>query len=236
MRLEGEIGKFDIETTRRAEENDLARRLMTVPGNGPLIAPAIATLAPSAKFRKARDFATSLGLEPRQPSTGGKQRLAATTKMGDRSLRRLLSISANSVSISRHVHAAARPCTWLGGMLTRRPPMLVRVGLASKRTRIVWALMAQGRVYRSPAVAAQAVSSRENVGAEEGEEKFGATVVRRDRANQCATTCLRARGVDLKPDLRTPYGAAASVRPQFESGHMSAPDDAPRQLQNPSCV
>ena len=153
--LETEIGKLDAEITRRAKENDVARRLMTVPGIGPLIATAIAVLAPPPEtFRKARDFAAWLGLTPRQHSTGGKQRLGATTKMGERSLRRLLIIGANSVIIKRHVHAAARPGTWLRELLNRKPPMLVRVALANKMARIVWALMARGGVYQSPAAAA----------------------------------------------------------------------------------
>ena len=153
--LEAEIGKLDVEIEARARKNEVARRLMTVPGIGPLIATAIAVLAPPPKtFRKARDFAAWLGLTPRQHSTDGKQRLGATTRMGERSLRRLLIIGANSVIIKRHVHALARPGTWLGGMLTRKPPMLVRVALANKMARIVWALMAQGGVYQAPATAA----------------------------------------------------------------------------------
>lgn len=133
----------------------MARRLTTVLGIGPLIATAIAVLAPRPEtFRKARDFAAWLGLTPRQHSTGGKQRLGATTRMGERSLRRLLIIGANSVIIKRHVHAAARPGTWLGGMLTRKPPMLVRVALANKMARIVWPLMAPGGAYKAPATAA----------------------------------------------------------------------------------
>ena len=153
--LEAEIGKLDAEISRRAKDNEVARRLMTIPGIGPLIATAIATLAPLPElFRKGRDFAAWLGLTPRQHSTGGKQRLGATTKMGERSLRRLMLIGANSVVIKRHVHASARPGTWLGGMLTRKPPMLVRVALANKMARIVWALMAHGDVYKAPAAAA----------------------------------------------------------------------------------
>lgn len=153
--LEAQIGRLDAEISRCAKENEVARRLMTVPGIGPLIATAIATLAPPPEtFRKARDFAAWLGLVPRQHSTGGKQRLGATTKMGERSLRRLLIIGANSVIIKRHVHAAARPGTRLGGMLTCKPPMLVRVALANKMARIVWALMAKGGVYQSPFAAA----------------------------------------------------------------------------------
>ncbi len=102
--LEADIRKLDAEIARRAKENDVARRLMTVPGIGPLIATAIAVLAPPPEtFRKARDFAAWLGLVPRQHSTGGKQRLGATTRMGERSLRRLLIIGANSVVIKRNV-------------------------------------------------------------------------------------------------------------------------------------
>ena len=152
--LEAEIGRLDAEIARRAKENEVAQRLMTVPGIGPLIATAIAVLAPPPEmFRKARDFAAWLGLTPRQHSTGGKQRLGATTKMGERSLRRLLIIGANSVIIKRHVYATSRPGTWLGRMLATKPPMLARVALANKMARIVWALMARGGVYQAPTAA-----------------------------------------------------------------------------------
>ena len=74
--------------------------------------------------------------------------------MGERSLRRLLIIGANSVIIKRHTHPMAESGTWLGGMLLRKPPMLVRVALANKMARIVWALMVKGEVYGAPAAAA----------------------------------------------------------------------------------
>ena len=154
-RLEGEICRLEAEITRRAKDDEVARRLMTIPGVGPLIATAFAVLAPPPEtFRRGRDFAAWLGLTPRQHSTGGKQRLGATTRMGERSLRRLLILGANSVIIKRHVHAAARPGTWLARMLTRKPPLLVRVALANKMARIVWALMKKDEDYRAPAVAA----------------------------------------------------------------------------------
>lgn len=74
----------DAEIARRASENEVARQVRTVPGICPLIATAIAVLAPPPDtFRKVRDVAAWLGLTPRQHSTGGK----------------------------RHVHAAARPDT-----------------------------------------------------------------------------------------------------------------------------
>ena len=74
--------------------------------------------------------------------------------MGERSLRRLLIIGASIVIIKRHIRAAAPPGTWLDGMLTRKPPMLMREALANKMARIVWALMTKDGVYQSPATAA----------------------------------------------------------------------------------
>jgi transposase len=73
-----QIGKLDAEIRQRAKDNEVARRLMTIPGIGPLIATAMAVLAPPPEtFRRGRDFAAWLGLVPRQHSTGGKQRLSA---------------------------------------------------------------------------------------------------------------------------------------------------------------
>lgn len=82
IRLDDQILKLDAEIRRRAKENEVARRLMTIPGIGPLIAAALVALAPPAEtFRKGRDFTAWLGLVPRQHSTGSKQRLGAATKM-----------------------------------------------------------------------------------------------------------------------------------------------------------
>jgi transposase len=153
--LDERIVGLDAEIARRAREDEVARRLMTIPGIGPLIATALATLSPPPEhFRRGRDFAAWLGLTPRQHSTGGKQRLGATTRMGERSLRRLLILGANSVVIKRRTNPMAQQGTWLGGLLARKPGMLVRVALANKMARIVWALMARGGVYRAPVAAA----------------------------------------------------------------------------------
>ncbi len=44
--------------------------------------------------------------------------------------------------------------SWLSRMLVRKPPMLVTVALANKTTRIAWALLTRGGIYRAPAVTA----------------------------------------------------------------------------------
>jgi transposase len=81
-RLQDEITALDREITVRAKSDDVARRLMTIPGIGPLIATAIEALAPpSETFRSGRDFAAWIGLTPVQRSTGGKERLGRTSRM-----------------------------------------------------------------------------------------------------------------------------------------------------------
>ncbi len=106
--LNGKIADLDKEIARRAREDEVSRRLMTVPGIGPISATAIAALAPPAEtFAKGRDFAAWLGLTPLQRSTDGKQKLGVTSKMGERTLRRLLIIGSSAV-VSRQANRARR--------------------------------------------------------------------------------------------------------------------------------
>ena len=152
--LQIEISELDGEIAARAKADGVARPLMTVPGIGPLIATAIAALAPPAEtFRSGRDFAAWIGLTPVQRSTGGKARLGRTSRMGERTLRRLLIIAASGVV--RWAKRKGVPVgSWLGRMLARKPPMLVIVALANKNARVAWALLAKGGIYRAPAVTA----------------------------------------------------------------------------------
>ncbi|MDQ0475012.1 IS110 family transposase [Labrys wisconsinensis] len=152
--LQEQTAALDAEIAARAKTDDVARRLMTVPGIGPLIATAIEALAPPVEtFRSGRDFAAWVGLTPVQRSTGGKERLGRTSRMGERTLRRLLIIASSAVV--RWAKRKGVPVgSWLGRMLARKPPMLVIVALANKNARIAWALLTKGGIYRTPAVSA----------------------------------------------------------------------------------
>ena len=152
--LDRQIAELDKEISRRAREDAVARRLMTIPGIAAITATAIAALAPPLEtFRRGRDFAAWLGLTPLQKSTGGKQRLGKMSKMGERTIRRLLIIGASAV-----VRQASRPGAperpWLAGMLARKPRMLVTVAQANKTARIVWAVLTKEEDYRAPVVKA----------------------------------------------------------------------------------
>jgi transposase len=153
--LDARIADLDKEIARRAREDEVARRLMTIPGIGPIAATAIVALAPPVEtFTKGRDFAAWLGLAPLQHSTGGRQKLGRISKMGERTIRRLLIIGGSSIVRQAAVRGAPAG-SWLERMLARKPRMLVSVALANKMARTAWALMTRNEDYRAPeAVAA----------------------------------------------------------------------------------
>ena len=77
-----------------------ARRLMGMPGIGPITASAIvATIGDAHQFRTGRDLAAWLGLTPLNKSSGGKERLGKITKKGDRYIRKLLVVGMTSRAV-----------------------------------------------------------------------------------------------------------------------------------------
>lgn len=151
--LRDKITALEARIRSRAKQDETVARLMTVPGVGPVVAAAVEAFAPPMEaFAKGRDFAAWTGLTQRQHSTGGKQVLGRTSKMGQKDIRRLLISGAMSV-----IFWAIRKGTddpWLAQMLQRKPRMLVAVALANKMARILWALLSKGGVYRAPATVA----------------------------------------------------------------------------------
>ncbi len=68
-----------------AKGMDSCRRLIAIPGIGPLTATAtIAAIGNGAAFKKGREFAAWLGVVPGEQSTGGKQKLTGTSKRGNK--------------------------------------------------------------------------------------------------------------------------------------------------------
>src|SRR4029077_17211692 len=131
------VAVLDREVARRAKADAQAKRLMTIPGIGPITETALVETAPAAQpFKRGRDFAAWLGLTPLQRSSGGKQKLGETSRMGERTLRRLLIIGA-SAAVRWATRKGSTADPWLAGMLARKPPMLVIVALANKTARIV---------------------------------------------------------------------------------------------------
>jgi transposase len=145
--LNDEIAASDRAIMGLAKTNETARRLMSVPGIGPITASAIAaSVQDVGAFSGPREFAAFLGLTPRQNSSGGKERLGRVSKMGNRYLRKLLVVGAHAVLFHRRSHQDGLR-TWAAKLMETKPFKLVAVAIANKLARIAFALMRDGSIY-----------------------------------------------------------------------------------------
>ncbi len=147
-RLDEAIARLDRTIAKMAQRNETARRLMSIPGFGPITATALAaTIHDTSSFAGPREFAAFLGLTPKQNSSGGKQRLGRISKMGNRDLRELLVVGAHAVLYHRKPHTDALR-TWAQNLIEKRSFKLVAVALANKMARIVFATLKAETSYR----------------------------------------------------------------------------------------
>jgi transposase len=97
--LDRQVDELDAAVKQAAEEHAQARLLMTQPGVGPVTSLAfVLTIGEASRFRHSNQVASYLGLIPREHSSGGRQRLGAITKQGNRFMRQLLVEAAQSVT------------------------------------------------------------------------------------------------------------------------------------------
>jgi transposase len=74
--LDEAIARLDRSIAKLAQRDETARRLMSIPGFGPITASAMAaTIQDTSNFAGPREFAAYLGLTPKQNSSGGKPKL-----------------------------------------------------------------------------------------------------------------------------------------------------------------
>lgn len=97
--LDVQIEPLDRAVQQAAEENAQARLLLSQPGVGSVTALAfVLTLGDVSRFPRGKQVASYLGLIPREYSSGGRQRLGAISKQGNRLLRMLL-VEAAQVAV-----------------------------------------------------------------------------------------------------------------------------------------
>ena len=133
--------------TTLAQEDPAHRRLQTIPGVGPVLAPTLlAKLGSARQFGSGRDCAAWAGLVPKQHGTGGKTQLGGISKNGDRLLRTLLIHGARTVIrwADKHDHAQSR---WIKQLVARAGKNKAVVALANKMMRMIWAVLSQGVTF-----------------------------------------------------------------------------------------
>jgi transposase len=147
--LEAHLATYTRELERHSAASEACQRLQGIPGYGPILASAFhGAVGDGAAYRRGRDVAASIGLVPRQHSSGGKARLLGISKRGDRYLRSLLVHGARAV-VSRAASKRDRLSVWINRLRERRGFNRTVVALANKLARIGWAVLARNTAYQA---------------------------------------------------------------------------------------
>lgn len=157
--LDTKIRQLDVQIAQLHRANAASRLLETIPGVGLLTATAVvAGFGNCAQFPRARQFASCLGITPREHSSGGKQTLLGISKRGNGYIRRLLVHGARAVLIAR-MHKPAYADDWAVKLAIRRGHNIAAVALAAKNARRIWAMLHSGELFRADYTAAQPASA-----------------------------------------------------------------------------
>jgi transposase len=152
--LDHRVTELDREINMIAQSDPVAKRLQQLRGVGPMVATAlVATVGNAEQFANGRQMAASLGLTPKQHSSGGKDRLLGISKRGDAHLRSLLIHGARSV-IRTAKTREDRLSHWVTSLAERRHPNVAAAALANKTARIAWAMLRRGTDYEPDYIAA----------------------------------------------------------------------------------
>jgi len=137
--LDEAIARLDRSLAKLAQKDETARRLMSIPGFGPITASAMAaTIQDTSSFAGPREFAAYLGLTPKQNSSGGKPKLGRIS---------MLVVGAHAVLFHRKPHTDPLRM-WAKRLIEKKPFKLVAVALANKMARIAFAILRGTTVYR----------------------------------------------------------------------------------------
>src|ERR1700684_4217914 len=129
--LHGQIEETDKLIARICGELEQCRRLVAIPGIGPITATAtVAAIGNGAAFKKGRGFSAWLGVVPGEHSTGGKQKLTGTSRRGNKYLRKLFVQGAHTVLLQKTKQVTALSA-WLAQLTTRKRIQVAAVAMAN---------------------------------------------------------------------------------------------------------
>lgn len=139
--LNEQLRMLGKELNRIAQDNEQARRLMTIVGVGPITAVAVCCwVGQIDRFANAKKLASYFGLAPRVRQSAGKERHGHITKEGNRMVRSLLIEAA--LSGIRYSKGQAR--RQYIGVLKRRGKQIARVAVANKLVGVMFHMMKEG--------------------------------------------------------------------------------------------
>ncbi len=148
LRLDDRIEAVSDEIKAISEDDEACRRLMSVPGIGPIISSTVvAAVVTGDAFTRGRDFGAWLGLAPRQNSTGGRAVLRRITKRGSTHLRMLFVQAARVIIMRKKLWPERSFGTWLLQADARMNRFRLAIALASKLARIAWSVLHHERRF-----------------------------------------------------------------------------------------
>ncbi len=147
--LDEHVREKDEAIKRASKTDDKSERLTHIHGVGAMISTAaVAFMGDGKAYKNGRQFASTLGLVPKEHSSGGKQRLGGITKRGNQYLRRLLIQGAWSV-IKNAKNRTDRLSRWAITLIERRGKHKAVVAVANKLARIIWSMVYHGTEFRA---------------------------------------------------------------------------------------
>lgn len=142
------IAAIDGDIRRLTRASEACRRLMTVPGVGPITALAFtAAIDDPDRFRRSRDVGAYLGLVPLRHQSGEIDYVGRISKCGDRRLRTLLYEAAN-VMLTRY-KAPLKLKDWALAIAKRSTMRQARVALARRLAVIMHAMMRDRTAFQA---------------------------------------------------------------------------------------
>jgi len=146
--LNERIELLDRQVTELARKDEVARRLMTTPGVGSVIALSfVATLDGVDRFRGPHQVEAYLGLVPREWSSSEVQRRGHITKAGNTRMRWLLVEAARCVLRGKKKPESATLREWGDRLVQRRGKSVAAVAMARRIAGILYAMWRDGTVY-----------------------------------------------------------------------------------------
>ena len=141
------IARIDAQLVAICRENAACRRLLGMPGIGPVVATAlVAAVDDGRQFGSGRELAAWIGLVPRQYTTGGKPRLGGIGRRANHYLRRQIVHGARAV-ISQAGRRSDPRTEWMKGVAARRGFNRAVIAVANKMARAAWAMLVREETY-----------------------------------------------------------------------------------------
>jgi transposase len=141
------IVAIDADIKRLVLASGACRRLMTIPGVGPLTALAFtAAIDDPTRFRRSRDIGAYLGLVPRRYQSGEVDYTGSISKVGDQRVRTLLYEAAN-VMLTRF-KGALKLKDWALAIARRSNMRKARIALARRLAIIMHAMLRHGTEFK----------------------------------------------------------------------------------------